>query len=1441
MGRTRMKEKMNSTCRQCALSAATVSLAVAAVAADYTLEQSGSWTAPVTWGLSSGYPNAADANVLFDDAGTRTVSLDSGSPVTVNSIWAKKGTTTVGQTEEGSVLQIEASDYIGLKVDAGATLCLETPIETTKRVDRHYPGTIRFRSTYSNVTELAYGYISCCGTNYLEGAAEFHLPNAPLYLGMSENYGRKNVWPFFVKDRAKLTVKSISFAAGVTVPDCQIVQDGPETSVAVAGNLDLNSAVRDLNDHAYVLKSGTLAVGGRVRVHGSKDPTSASAPSNMTYYADSRKPHFIIEGGTATVYNVELMTGSAVLRGGRLNVTRSSSKVTDLISAASGTALEISGGTLGWPMAFNPCDLPAIVWCGDATVASAGDFSWDWSKAAVEPGASLTYDGTGVLSFFHRVSTYGVAMGLAAGRKAKVSGNSTVVNPSGSYAPWRISLADGSVFELADMSARVSAPVELSVEGTGKVLCSGHARNYLVAHKLTVGGVLMPKGRYCAKDTSWLDCSAANALVAVPYVWTGDGDGTSWADAGNWDGAVVPPSGADVCVDLSRATEIVNDADRSVGLIVAMPNAGSRKVTVSGAGKITLGTATEYDPILIVKDDSELVFDAPVVRAAKGEFLLLGGGTVTYNKSAFGISQNSLSYMALAGTWRLNDVTALNNFESVTTANIAFHTADGVSKGVVMVGGDSNLSFNQLVLSPSGYTPIDEFRQTGGTIAANAVYIGRYNFSDHRPLYLLEDGALTVGSGGLCLGDNYSSNWTRYPGGSFEMAGGLLTVPKIETYRNQNYVTAYGGTIAFTSNNGLKQSSVSGQEATQNAYGYYLGGVALKGTVVGTVKSCATIPEGTKVWLTGRNGDLRVDCSEYYAYFHKNAELAGPGGIRSFGTAGDFTIRSKCYFTGDLTVESGKTVIENNGAFELNGPRALRVLGGSLRFANTVTSAQITKHPEIIELVSTSSLNLQSASLTLTVKRLVVGGTVQAKGTYTFGTGKVVVEEAPASWLTGTKGDLSFTDSGSGVSLTADTTLDSLVYRANNGVVSVNPSGSEKLVFNDGATIEVSNGSTVEINADVVLGGKVAVIGMGTVKFNGAVTCPATVEKGASDSDVYWLTVKHGQAEFDGAVTGVRLITCSGDGDVPVIVLKSNCTVSDYAAVLTAYTSDKSVSNCRGETRQEGATVDYTTVPVAWSSLSTGIPLSKMNGGFGRYVLNSGTFGYAERAILFVQDWDDHGAFEFVQNGGTVKMSRLFFARDTNGQTFSYVMNDGAIEVKNGFYGYDCTMGTLALNGGKIVFAGSTRAICGSDLTVRLGDGANVVMATAEASNAPLLDVDLVGNGAAIDFQGPGSISLCGYCLDALTVTGGHVVLRDSTVASLSPSLAISLAKDAILGLDFRGTVPVGTVRGDGVLWPANRDYGTGARAKYAQYFSGDGSVRPASGSPLPGVMIFIR
>ena len=1013
-----------------------------------------------------------------------------------------------------------------------------------------------------------------------------------------------------------------------------------------------------------------------------------------------------------------------------------------------------------------------------------------------------------------------------------------------------MTLNEGSVLKLNEATARLAVPLDLTVNGSGKIQmysASGTFGNRhagaVIAHRLVVNGVEQAKGRYNG-NASFLDAGSTiptRASIIVPYIWTGAGADDNWNTAANWEGGAVPPSG--VPVDISRATTITLNSDVSVSCLVAIPSGVGRKTTVTGSGSISAGSSSDsYACCVFVPEGRELLLEVDFKRTSNNSMSLVGGGKLTLTKTVPGTTTSSYPLMLVDGQLALSGVKNIVSYPGSTYNFINHNASTPYAFGEIIIEDGTEISgITRVTEGYVGYPCSVALRQTGGAIACENFWIQNMNSttSDGDKIrYLLEGGSLTVttaiklgNTGQISTGGNASR-----PGGSFEMSGGTLTCGGFVGGCNQNYVRLYGGDVYLLGN--MTTNAISSDMIGAFSYNpitYYLGGVTIH-----QAGAAYRQVAGGNIYLTGKNGDpvFHMD-SQNLAIMSGTVE--GPGG---FVVTGDnsrtFTARGTYTNTGTIRLTGGAKMDIQTAT--LNGPTKLVVDHPQsvmdIYSASSSNPCNILKDPDTIILAAASCLKLNAHSIT--VKRLVVGGTDYAPGTYSLFGGTVTVAARSSSWLNDTVGDLSYLADGTTTTVDAATTLSSLTYDPATAGETNTLTGAA-LTFADGANIHVERGATLVIDNNVVFAGKITKTGWGEVVFNGAVTSSVTP---AADDDNYWLTVREGGATFDGTVTGVRLVTCGAiDGiGVPVITLKENCMVSNYGIVLTAWNAE-SATACCGETHQEGATVDYSTTIFddLINDRSNWALTQPRVGGYGRYVLDSGELrGHNSFHLSFVMASNGSlgGTFELVQNGGTFILPQdWMFSRVTSGVKFTYTLNDGRFEFGGYLAGYaNPALNIINLNGGtwaagksdtikREVFALTTSG----EVTFEVADGKTLAIA------------DDSGSAASFVKTGAGSLVLDGaFVLNGLDVQAGSVTLTKKMLPFATGDAALSLARGVTLDLDYDGQMPFKTL----TIGSRARDAGTYSATKGStavrSVLAGKGEILVLEGHE-PGTIITIK
>ena len=1388
------------------LAVAAAGIGFAAFATDYTWTGNagdGLWTSSGNWNQNSGYPqNSADYARFNKPA---TVTVDTGDVVDVGLVIVNTGATLVTLNgTEGSVLNpckaasVNGSSFL---VQEGCKLVVNLPVATALRIDKWHDGEVEFTADVTS-TATQNPLILDNGKITLSGTAAFSAANGNVGIG---NYTNGDTATLELKDSAKLTAKDITTGiSGNTASAAgHIIQNGDGTEVTVTGGLGLSTAA---GPHAkpsvYELNAGTLSVGGTLTI-GSKD-----------------KAQYVQTGGTSTVAAVTLGSGSSVsLRGG---VMRSAAAP----SIGDGCTFELDGGTLA---------------------LSGGTYKWNAALAnyQIGSGSTLGISGTASLSLEGECSTYDMGLEISDGATVTVASGARVSAPVGSTTPWKVTIDDGATLKLNEATARLAVPLDLVVNGTGKIQMyssvsgfGGGYRGAAIAHRLVVDGVEQAKGRYNANSSTFLDAGTAvgaAASIIVPYVWTGAGADNNWNTAANWEEGSVPPSGSPV--DISRASTITLNSDVTVSCLVAMPNNFEHKTTVTGSGTISIG-GDAYACCLYVPVGCELVLDVDFKRTTNNTMSLTGGGTLTCKKSAPNNQSGGNVYplLVLDGKMVFDGLRTLYPYTGSAHNFINYNSSHPNTQGELVIVDGSVISVGRLSEGYPGYLNSIFIRQTGGTTTYDNFWM--QNLIAQTPpesvAYILEGGEMNAPAG-IYLGytSQVSAN-SAYPGGSFEMSGGTLRCGAIRGSCNQNYVRLYGGDVYLSGDCSIyRVPDEYVAVRNENAITFYLGGVTFH--PVGTYRTFAS---NSTICLTGKNGDPVFDMTDYVMAI-MGGTIEGPGGFVFSGPNGRTgTIKGTYTNTGTIRLTGGANLDVQTAT--LNGPTKLVVDHPqsvmNIYSASSSNPCNILKDPDTIILAAENCLKLNAHSIT--VKRLVVGSTDYAPGTYSLFGGTVTVAARSASWLDGTVGDLSYLADGTTTTVDAATTLSSLTYDPATAGEANTLSGAA-LTFADGANIHVERGDTLVINNDVVFAGKITKTGWGEVVFNGGVTSSVTP---AADDDNYWLTVTEGGATFDGAVSGVRLMTCGAidANGTPVITLEENCTVSNYGIVLTAWNEGSAA--CCGETHQQGATVDYSTTIFddLINNRSNWALTQPRVGGYGRYVLDSGELrGHNSFHLSFVMASNGSlgGTFELVQNGGTfILPQNWMFSRVTSGVKFTYTLNDGRFEFGGYLAGYaDPSLNIINLNGGTWV-AGKSDTIkrdftltTSGTVTFEVADGMTLTIADDSRSAASFVKT------------GAGSLVLDGtLVLNGLDVQAGSVTLTKKMLPFANDDAALSIARGATLDLNYDGQMSFKTLTVDGLERGARVYSAAQGPNAVTKHLSGAGKVLILEGSD-PGSIIIIR
>ena len=1359
---------------------AAVACATAFAVTDYVWTGNGDdnrWSTAGNWegGVA---PDASDANIVVSNDMAVTIVLDG---VRKANGFTLKGAAPVTLSAVDNTCYV-TNDYSGnanasfIKVtQTEGIFNLEARVHFPNRVDLHCEGSVHFRNRFSQGSHNLYPQ---CGKFYFEGDSETRAYQVGV--GYASDAKDKFCGLYFSDNAQFIVTTGFSMGTHTKSPSAEVVVDGDGVLLESNSSSTIGEAESSENLQRFVLKRGTVNL---------KWPT----------FASKRPAEFVQEGGTFTCVSYGMLgksvnsRGQVLLKGGKF-ISQGQ------ITGASGTPVKIvlDGGSLEVNGDVQ-CDIAVTANGGELVSSKTGSRKTNSFFGTLDVAAGGTLKTGGALPFcFERDITVDGEIELASG--------SLVLNAAGvrrtttSDAPWKLTIRDGAIFDIAQPCSYFWHLPDVLTEGTGGLRLAG--RNACFVHSFAhVDGAttnVAERGCYFANTSTSpfpgmpKAASSWGLYYVGPYVWTGKGGDNKWSTAANWEGEVVPDAeDRTKAVDLSAATTVELDVPASVGCFLYASAAPNPTLTITGENALTLVGYDSYAACFEAVPSAHVVFAAPLrsERYANATYTqtsaFIGGATYEVRTSTMYGTSTSWAF-CLGGRFvynstiaKLSQTTSYNLLSSGGGAN--YEAAE------IVFGPEADIKFNYLFFDKQSFTANQKIVQDGATLSGKAVHVWRCAADFRRPsAYILNSGVLTL-SEKLGVGSNYktANTFTRRQGGSFLMSGGTLTTPVIECEENQNYIYLNGGTVVLGEGGFAKAEDTTGRTFTPNDKpALNLGGVTIAPSAVSVV--------GLDTVLTGEGGATVV---------------AGEG----------------LTFAAGKTVSGAGTLIADGAvafAGEIAGSPTIRARdGGTVSFASGAT---VTGCPTI-EVPADDALVI-AADTTVSAVRVTVGGTPLAEGTYAgrFGAGTLVVSSAmpdDSAW-TGAAGDNAY--------FTADNWKSGTVP---NGTTAEADFGNA--VFAEATTIAVGDDLTLKtltapgcaagLTLKIADGKKLSLVDAGeiVIAVGHTLTIDGTVELPTPATSVKKVSVRGGgKLVLKGAVVNAsankdfskytpRLIAREGSE------IELRCTteggVQFYAATEDTYAPVPSKV-----TVAEGADVLLCDIP-SWYSVSGDLSRS------GAFSVDGGRVEFAAGANFSRAMMGDLGeSFETTIPLQTVTLNGGEFVTPQGVRCWN-----PAVRGKN----------TFVLNGG--VWRQTVDCVMAdADLRVELtGD------ATLDVPADVSFEADLPGAGTLTKTD-VGQVALSGSAegVTNLTVAAGSVSLGAVAAGSIPMEATVNLAKTgATLDLDYEGTA---TVR---ELWIGGRQRAKGLyssetapQPKWMSYFTGIGSLLVTEGD-LPGVLLLVR
>ncbi len=1384
-----------------------------------------SWTEGANWSCSpdgSGYdyPQTYEDVALFNlslaDGVVVTARLDTA--VAIHGVYQKGNTPVCLTATGGATLGFGFSpgrkaeqNSDGLVVDDGKTLILDLPILLQDRFDSWSKGTIYWMHSVTNkapdpsYTQHNSGrqmYLGGVATNYFTGNLSVLCNGSNLSFGFGSATDGRTAH-LFQTDRARVDARTINLGDSRTAPNAIWRQDGDETVVNLTDNLVLGN---DANTDAWSTSTWHLVRG--------------TLTASRLDIGKNRPGRYLQEGGTATfamiVGGVNARSfGSFELADGRFNYTGNATAFA--LPDNDRVSFRHSGGTFALSQNFN-FTFPVHASGAPVLEVPSGTTCSVSLPPDVAPGTSFTKTGAGTLQISTDIPAVG-SLTVAAG-EVKMGISSKGQNAFGGwndYTPWRVSIKNGAKFRLRTATANIFQPMDLEIADGGQFSFEG-TRNAVFAHSYKTNGVSLPRGRYAASSTTHAYCTVNDGShVIVPYTWTGGGDGVSWGDTANWEDGVVPVgSSADSYADLSRATNITFSSNIAIGGILYAPNGRNKKLVLSSASKYFSLYCNDYKLSCLVRPDATLEFDCKVLRV--GTCVLTGGGTFVFDKYVLGVksalnpsSKGWPPCFSVNGTLIYRNATDFVRYDNKDAASSSYcrglswwANQEGSDATVVFEGADTNLEFDRLVYSASGFSGLSRLIQRGGARLTLAdLYLNPHRDSDKEyPFtYFLQNGSLVCTEGlylNKCLAVTSNTYWKRSTGGSFDMTGGTLRTPLMSSECFGNWFYLKGGD-AYVGAGGIQRTSdttdrTNSKKGYGNAQGFndspalQLGGVRLHATANFTV----TLDTA----FTGAGGETEIDTDGHSITFTDACAVTGAGAWRKTG-AGTVYLNGTNSFTGVMTVEEGNVVVD----------------------AGAVNEAV----PAKLVVASASSLDLP-AGVNWNVGTLIVDGVAQAAGaSLAFGSGTVTVSQ-PSSLGAGR-----------------------WVGPATGGDWLAPVNWSDSTPPNGPAAAATLVGTSLADGAQLAFASNLA-LGALAVDVPGTVTLAATGEVGILFTNTTITVSPQTTLVINAPVTVGKAAKASSP--VPVTVTGGGKVVFAQAVVNQAGTT--AIDGYHTMNLESPTTIEL-------RDSFSGVKLSSVNATAvwiedpAEIIVKTGA------DVAFAASPLSSGRLRITQDGGTVSFVSTMQLTTDKAQQYAYALDSGTLVVANAT-GLQSGPGRVAfnLNGGVLQTSGIGVPLF-SDVPVTLGGA--ISFAQADAETVSRFDCRVGGVGSLVQ-MGPGRVAFAGGLpgAEAISVTGGNLVLAcgisptnltvgvggtltvgEAAATTIPAASILTLSRSGMLEIDFDGMFTVDGLLVNGRLRAAGLyDDGTHHPTPLSRNISGAGVLRVLRGKGV-GICVNFR
>lgn len=584
-----------------------------------------------------------------------------------------------------------------------------------------------------------------------------------------------------------------------------------------------------------------------------------------------------------------------------------------------------------------------------------------------------------------------------------------------------------------------------------------------------------------------LSCLAPTVYAAT-IVWDGGAGTTSWGDANNWSGNVVPTSADEARIDTSGVTLInlvANTATVNVG------NAGTGTLAISGGGSLTStsggiiflgrgvgsnGTVTVTGMDSLLESGSQLI----VGYYGTGNLTVSSGGSAVSSATIVaGYLEDSTGSITVTGTGSTlesgraaviigNYGTGTLNIEnggSVSSASgysIYAGTNTGSTGTITVTGTGSALESSAgIFIGNSGIGTL--MVENGGSVASGSGYNTYIGYAS--------TGTMTVSSGGTVSADWFAAGGVSTGTGTFTVtgSGSTLTSSTYVIVGNYGTGTAYilnGGVVSdkygLIGNFGSGNVLVSGSGSVWNSASYMT--IANSGTGTLTVSDSGAVSTSGVLYIasaSGSTGTLNIGAASGSSAAAAGTVSAssiafgeGTGKIVFNHTSTDYVFSNSISGTGTIEADAGTTYLTGNlsgftGTYDIEG--------GTLNFS---TSG-----------VQTISNAISGSSGTLAF----TSGTTYLTGDSSSYTGTTSVSGTGILSVNGTLGGT--VDVASGGTLKGSGTVGGVSVASGGAVAPGNSIGTLSV----SGDVSFASGSTYDVEADATSSDKIEATGSATI------------------------------------------------------------------------------------------------------------------------------------------------------------------------------------------------------------------------------------------------------------------------------------------------------------------------------------------------------------------------